>query len=184
MTAMAATSHARGGPAFPRRFALLVILVAAAACARGAALHQPLGPVPETARLYYDDGGGIQDSTRLVIRNEPRLREVWEQATAPRVSPPPLPVIDFDRDMVLVAATGRMSPEDRVRVDSVGVRRERTADGDYHDVLAVIVRTTHGCGLFDADAYPVEMVVVRRFDGPVNFIERSERPDCPRDGRR
>ena len=161
---------------------LLASAIGALACARTAPLYQPLGPVPETARLYYDDGGGIPDSVRMVIRSESLWRQTWEQATSPRSSPPPLPVIDFTQDMVLVVANGRMTPEDHIRVDSAGVRQERTADGTDRDALAVIVRTSRGCRLFNADAYPVEIVRVRRFDGPINFIERVEAPvDCPRD---
>lgn len=157
---------------------LLTGAVSALACARGP-VHQPLGPVPETARLYYDDGGGIQDSVRMVIRGESMWRESWEQATSPRSAPPPLPMVDFATDMVLVVANGRMTPEDRIRVDSVGVREERMADGSDQDVLVVIVRTSLGCRMFNADAYPVEIVRVRRFNGPVNFVERVEEPvDC------
>lgn len=160
----------------PRRYLLALVALAIAGCAPRAPLYQPLGPVPDMARLYYDDGGGIQDSTRLVVRGEALWREIWEQATSPRYSPPPLPVIDFSQEMVLVVGAGRMTPEDRIQVDSVGVRRERTADGSDRDVLAVVVRTTRGCGRFDADAYPLEIVRVRRFEGPVNFIERREQP--------
>lgn len=148
------------------------------ACGRGPALPAPLGPVPETARLYYDDGGGLTDSTRLVVRGEAMWQEVWQRATAPRSAPPPLPVIDFSRDMILVVAAGRMTPEDQIRVDSVGVRRERTAEGEDQDVLTVVVRTAQGCGLFASEAYPVEIVRVRRFDGPVNFVERRQRAEC------
>lgn len=160
----------------PRRYLLALVVLAIAGCAPRAPLYQPLGPVPDAARLYYDDGGGIRDSTRHVVRGETLWREIWEQATAPRYSPPPLPVIDFSQEMVLVVGAGRMTPEDRIQVDSVGVRRERTAEGRDRDVLAVVVRTVQGCGRFDADAYPLEIVRVRRFDGPVNFIERREQP--------
>ncbi|HUG40046.1 MAG TPA: hypothetical protein VMM12_06165 [Longimicrobiales bacterium] len=158
--------------------AVWVVSVGFAGCARGPALPEPLGPVPETARLYYDDGGGLADSARLVIRGEAMWQDVWQRATAQRPAPPPLPVIDFDRDMILVVAAGRMTPEDQIRVDSVGVRRERTADGEDRDALTVIVRTTQGCGRFASEAYPVEIVRVRRFDGPVSFVERRERAEC------
>ena len=178
---MNGTASGAGTGARPFAGAAAVVCILGAAlsgCGRAPALPAPLGPVPETARLYYDDGGGLTDSTRLVVRGEAMWQEVWQRATARRSAPPPLPVIDFGRDMVLVVAAGRMTPEDQIRVDSVGVRRERTADGEDRDALTVIVRTIQGCGLFASEAYPVEIVRVRRFDGPVNFVERRQRAEC------
>ncbi len=165
----------------PKRSFLLAIpaLLLAGACTQR---PPPLGPVPDSDRLYYDTRGGIADSLRMVVRDAGSWLEVWTRVTAERAAPPPLPTLDFEEHMAVVVAGGRMTPEDRVRVDSVGVRAERSADGDVRDVLAVIVQTTHGCGRFNADAYPVEIVRVRRFDGPVTFVERRADATCT-DGR-
>ena len=76
--------------------------------------------------------------------------------------------------MLLVAAAGRMSPEARIRVDSVGVRREMSARGKMEDVLATVVRVTEGCRRFNTAAFPVEIVRVRRFEGPVSWVNRRE----------
>jgi hypothetical protein len=81
-------------------------------------------------------------------------------------------------EMAVVVSAGRQTPEESIRVDSVGVRRERTADGNVRDALAVIVRTTYGCGRFTTDAFPVEIVRVKRFEGPVTFIERRTEAEC------
>ncbi len=177
--------HSDASAATAARGALLALAfaAAAAACAHGGAAPPPLsavlGPVAPEARLYYDDAGGFPDSARIVVREAARWREIWQQATSKRPSPPPMPQVDFDRDMVVVVAAGRRKAEDQIRVDSVGVRKERDAAGNEHDALAVVVRTIQGCGNFNADAYPVEVVRVRRFTGPVTFIERQDRAtDC------
>jgi hypothetical protein len=82
--------------------------------------------------------------------------------------------MDFGSHMVVVASAGRMTPEDRIRVDSVGVREVTDAVGDSEDVMLVVVRTTEGCSRFNVDAYPVEIVRVPRFDGAVRFLERRD----------
>lgn len=169
------------------RFLILVAVVSAPACRRGAPapIIVPAGPSWTAApaqRVYYDNAGGIQDSLRLVVRSTEELRSVWDQATSRQASPPPLPAVDFEREMLLVVAAGRRGPEDQIRVDSVGFQRDpaarrRTAPGE----MTAIVRLTEGCRRFAAEVYPVEIVRVQRFDGSVNWVERHERSqDCPR----
>jgi hypothetical protein len=81
--------------------------------------------------------------------------------------------------MVVVVGAGRLTPEDQIRVDSVGIRTVTDAAGDEEDILAVIVRTIEGCGRFAVDAFPVEIVTVPRFGGDVRFVERTSRdPNC------
>ncbi|MBX6366072.1 MAG: hypothetical protein IRZ00_19665 [Gemmatimonadetes bacterium] len=155
-----------------------------AACHRGSsaaapAPQPPALPLLPMARLYSDNGGGIQDSVRLVVRDQATLEEVWKQATAGQASPPPLPTVDFTKEMVLVVGAGRKTPEDQIHVDSVAVRRVAGVGGKEEEAMAAIVRTLEGCRRFRADAYPVEIVRVRRFTGPVIFEERQDRAtDC------
>ncbi len=165
----------------PIRNLLLCVAATAAlaACGRG---HAPppaagpsLAPIAPMARLYYDNGGGIQDSTRLVVRDAAALGKVWQRATSQQQEPPPVPTIDFEHQMVIVAGAGRMTPEDQITVDSVGVRKE-SADGKVRDVLTAYIRTVEGCHRFRAAAYPLEIVQVRRFDGPVRFAEQRIKP--------
>lgn len=135
----------------------------------------PAAPVAPAALLYYDNGGGIQDSLRVVVREAGEFQSFWRRATSTQPSPPPLPDVDFDRSMVLIVSAGRMTPDDMLRVDSVGVHQEARADGGSERVMQAIVRTIRGCGGFNSDAYPVAIVRVERFDGPVRFTERRER---------
>ena len=137
-----------------------------AACHRGAAGMEVLTPVLSTARVYYDDGPAFRDSVRMVVRDGAAWRTVWAQATSAQPAPPPLPAVDFEREMVLVVGAGKMTPGDQIHVDSAGVRR---------DFFVAVVRTIVQCRPFPADAYPVEIVRVTRSDKPATFVERRER---------
>jgi hypothetical protein len=134
-----------------------------------------VAPIAPSEVVYYDNGGGIRDPIRVVVRDEATLREIWERATSTQLAPPPVPSVDFEREMVLVIGAGRMTPVDQVQVDSVGVREEATAGGGRQRVLEAIVRTTRGCQEFNSDAYPVVFVRVQRFEGTIRFTERRER---------
>src|SRR5690606_5735158 len=163
---------------------LVGVLLVAGGCGRGGAAGgftamTPAAPawsaIPSTARLYYDNSGGIRDSLRIVVRDDATLRIVWSQATSSQTSPPPAPVVDFDREMLLLVAAGRKTPEEQIRVDSLAVQRA-PGDGARPETLFAVVRLTEGCQRFNIDAYPLEIVRVNRFDGPVEFVERRDRP--------
>lgn len=160
---------------------LLGLLAAASGCRRGgqAAAPEPWTPLPPAVRLFYDNGGGIQDSVRVVIRSAEEFAALWRQATSLQTSPPPVPEVDFEREMVIVVGAGRMTTEDQIQVDSLGLRRTLAPDGRSIQVLSAMIRIAEGCRRFQIDAYPLEIVRVRRFDGPVDFVEKRDPPaDC------
>jgi hypothetical protein len=151
---------------------MVVGVVAVSACARGAApaVVPSLAPVTASTRLYSDDGPAFTDSVRMAVRDMATWQRVWAQATSTQGSPPPLPQVDFTREMVLVAAAGQMHPGDQIRVDSAGVRA---------GVFVALVRTITACRQFPAPAYPLDIVRVARSDLEVTWTERHERaPDC------
>jgi hypothetical protein len=162
--------------------AAFLLLAGVAACGRGGGAPAPTlaGPPPPPAaepypvpqRLYYDNGGGIQDSIRVILREEGGFRMRWDQATSRQAVPPPLPQVDFAREMVVLVAAGRMTTEDQIQVDSATVVQAMDAAGEMQPVLTIHVRTTRGCGRFNVDAYPLELLRLRRFDGEVRFNER------------
>lgn len=155
----------------------LITVITLAACGRKSqpAAPAPLGPVPIEARVFYDNGGGVRDSGQIVIREAATLRDVWQRATSTQSSPPPLPTVDFSKQMLIMVAGGRMSPDNQIHVDSVGRRRERNLDGKDQEVLTVAYTITEGCRKFNRDAYPVEIVRIRRYDGQIRFNGRRER---------
>ena len=130
---------------------------------------ETMAPVQPGATLYYDDGPAFRDSIRLVVRDAATWPGTWARATSAQTTPPPLPAVDFGRDMVVVVGAGHMSPGDQIRVDSAGEHQ-----GNY----SVVVRTILACHPFAADAYPLEVVRVARTDKPVTFTERRDRAEC------
>lgn len=129
--------------------------------------------------VFSDNSGGIQDSMRVVIRDAGALQDLWQRATAAHEQPPPLPQVDFRREMLLLVTAGRMTIEDQIRVESAVVRSDRDAQGRAEEVLTVEVQIIQGCGRLQRDGYPLEIVRVQRFDGPVTFsVQRVRDPDC------
>jgi hypothetical protein len=174
----------RSAETMKTRYWLIILSFAlvASGCHRGPApappqLPPPPTPKPPPVQLYYDNGGGIRDSTRVVIHDETTFAESWRQATSTQVSPPPRPVIDFNRDMAILVAAGRMKPDDQIHVDSLLVRPELNPDGKRVETLTIVVRVTEGCRQFNTEAFPVEIVRARKFDGPVKWDERKD-PIC------
>jgi hypothetical protein len=113
-----------------------------------------------------------------VVRDEGTLRAAWAQATSKLSLAPPVPVVDFTREMVVLVGAGRMTTEDEIRVDSTVVQQIRTPSDEVESVLGIIVRTTKGCGRFDVEGYPLQIVRVRAFPGDVRWIERNQQADC------
>jgi hypothetical protein len=153
------------------------LLVLLSACSHGVPVilapepRMTLQPLPDSAQVYYDNGLAFADSARLVVRDSAAWRAIWQRATRPQASPPPMPDIDFNREMVVVAAAGRMKPGDVIHVDSIGV---------YRSTTVLTVRTVTACQPFPYDAYPFEIIRIPRRDGPVQFIERRTRAaSCP-----
>ncbi len=140
--------------------------ITATACGGGVSAPVPLSPILATQEIYYDDGGGFPAFERLVVRDLVRWEDVWARATFGQPSPPARPGVNFERDMLIVAAAGRMNPGDRIQIDSVGVRAE---------LYVVIVSTIVECEPFPADAYPVTIVRVARDDRAVAFSEKRGR---------
>jgi hypothetical protein len=135
--------------------------------------------VTQLQRVYYDDTGGIADSLRRVITDAAAWQQVWDGATSRRPTPPPIPSVDFENEMIILVAAGRMRVGSSIQVDSVGIRELSTAEGDTEDFLVVSVRTVEACSAFESDVYPLEIVRVTKFEGGVRYVESSEPgPGC------
>lgn len=146
-----------------------------AACGRGA---EPEPPFPAAVRMYSNNNSGIRDSLRLVLHDEAEFHRVWEQATSREPEPSPPPAIDFSQQMVVVAAAGRLTSDDQIRVDSARIAQEIDADGRDEDTLNVFVSLLLACRRFDIEGFPLEIVRLRRFDGPIRFRDQRREADC------
>jgi PrcB C-terminal len=150
-----------------------IILLAACggttAGATGTLLESPAAP--PTARWY--DGCGFKTAAREVIRSDADWRIAWAKLFACRGPAPELPVLDFSREMVLVAALGQRNTGGfAVRIDGATV-----SDGVLR-VQVVETRPGPGCVTTQALTYPVAIARVPRHDREVQFVERVDVADC------
>ncbi|HYW30322.1 MAG TPA: protease complex subunit PrcB family protein [Gemmatimonas sp.] len=116
----------------------------------------------------------ITESRRVVIRDDAAWRTAWAEMWA-RTGPsvPPLPAIDFSRDMIILAALGqRNSGGYSITIDSAS----RATSG----AIVWVSKPTPGkCGTLAALTQPVDLARVPKVDGNVDFREREAvSPGC------
>jgi protease stability complex PrcB-like protein len=160
----------------PRIFAT-VLLVASACGSAPLVTPSPNEPItvtrlrPEPAPLTFNSG--MTESRRLVVRDEPTWRQTWSLIWRNVSEEPPLPHVDFTREIVVVAALGqRPTGGYSILVDGAA----RTAEG-----LSVRVRATSpgsSCATTQALTQAVDAARVPLVAGAVTFEERSETRDC------
>lgn len=127
-------------------------------------------PVGADDRIYYDDVTAFRDSVRLTISDPDTWRSTWLRATQAQATPPALPEVDFQRYMLILVSAGSLKPGDEIHVDSVGLQHGRPV---------AVVRTTVACQPFPGNAYPLEIIRMRRSDSAVTFLERrGKTEDC------
>lgn len=127
--------------------------------------------VTDDAFMFADNANSFgTDSIRQVIRDSIEFKRVWERAVSRTSSKPDRPAVDFNKEMVILAAAGRMKPGDVIHIDSVGTKGSLTV---------VVVRTTIACQAIAASAYPFEMARVPKNNGDDTFREHVMRaPEC------
>ncbi|HEX8675355.1 MAG TPA: protease complex subunit PrcB family protein [Longimicrobium sp.] len=116
---------------------------------------------------------GLTDSARVVVRDARAWEAIWGEIWRHHIRLPELPVIDFEREMVVVAALGtRRSGGYDILVNGA----TRTADG----VEVSILNRSPGiqCGNTGAITRPLDIARLRRVDGVVRFRERAELRGC------
>jgi hypothetical protein len=150
---------------------LVAITLAATGCSRAVVMSTPFSPVAPEAIMYQDDAGGLQDSTYMAVTDALNWEHLWQRVTSTNPNPPQIPSVDFDREMLLIAAAGRMKAGDRIHVDSVGVQK---------DVFHAFVTITTACTQLDIDVFPLEIVRVPKTNKRVQFQVNRARPEnCP-----
>jgi protease stability complex PrcB-like protein len=116
---------------------------------------------------------GLADSVRTAIRDETTWRSYWEAMHRPFIPAPPVPDIDFTREMVLLAALGtRPSGGFSLHIDGVV---------QFPSRLSVSVTRTvvgPGCVVAAVVTQPVDVVRVPVTSAPVVFAEQIVAADC------
>jgi hypothetical protein len=156
-------------------------LLALAACHKGKAPEAPrpapsllveMRAVGDESFVLSDNAPIFTDSTTRIIRDTVDWKDVWTQAMSRRPANArlALPAVDFSKEVVVLAAAGRMKPGDVVHIDSVGTRK---------DLTVVVLRYTMGCQDLRMTAYPFEMARIPRAAGEVTWREhRYKAPEC------
>ena len=116
---------------------------------------------------------GMSERQRSVVRDAATWAQLWRTIASGDSPPPPVPELDFDSEMAIVAAMGtRPSGGYSIHIDAV-----READGQLH-VAVREVSPGPNCLVSFAMTAPVVAVRVARRDGPVTFVEHAETVDC------
>ena len=134
-------------------------------------IEHPFGLKMYGQRTSYLSGG-ISQRARLLIRNRDEFNELWYQIMRPVSNKPPLPEIDFSREMIIVAAMGKQPSRYGILIDSAC---------EVDNQLEVLVHSIKlpTCG---AEAglppEPVDIVRLPKTDLPVVFREIEVTLDC------
>ena len=138
----------------------------------------PSGPIVVTRLRPGPDSftysSGITVPRRELIRDEAAWRAAWAEIWA-RTGPtlPPLPVIDFTRDMIVLAALGQRNS------GGYGITVDSTTRATSGIVVWITKLTPGNCGTLAALTQPVDVVSMPRVTGTVEFREREAvRPGC------
>jgi hypothetical protein len=155
----------------------VVSLVAIGACQSALAIGQPPAqPQREPVPIARFRGGssafstysGLVDSLRIVVRDSTAWRELWQQINRPFLPRPPLPSVDFQREMVVVAALGAR-PNTGFNVVIEGAEEDSAG-------IEVNVRRSSpgaGCPVGAAMSQPVDLARMPASGRALRFRERS-----------
>jgi hypothetical protein len=116
---------------------------------------------------------GVMDSMRVVIRDRARWREYWARIHSPFVPAPSEPEIDFDREMVIVAALGR-----RPSLGYDILIRSATLDSAGIEVQLRRSKPAQGCPVGAAVTEPVDLARIPASDLRVRFTELITATPC------
>lgn len=122
----------------------------------------------------YASISGIDEPERLVLRDPASWTEAWRRIHRRARPVPPVPDLDFEREMVVVAALGRQ------RSAGYSIRIERAWQAA--EATVVLVREESpgpGCIVSSVLTSPIDIAVLPFREGAVEFNVESVVRDCP-----
>ena len=131
------------------------------------------GPERSGLRTSFRLNGGVLEPLRLVIRERAEFDELWKRLHRFGSYKPPLPEVDFSREMIIVAAMGQQPTSGYAII----------IDGacEVNNQLEVLVRSANflKCGgQYMVVTAPVDIVRLPKTDLPVVFRETEVASDC------
>lgn len=116
---------------------------------------------------------GYETSTQLVIRDQASWEQAWKTLHSTVEPLPSLPPIDFEKEMVLLAAMGRKSTGGHnIILESM------TAEGDHQVVTVREEVPGAGCLTSQVLTQPADIARIPRTDQPVTFTVKNESKKC------
>jgi len=116
----------------------------------------------------FSSYAGIRDPIRTVIRDSTAWRRIWERINRPFMPAPSLPVIDFDREMIVVASLGtRPSGGYDVVID--GAEQDSTGI----QISIRVATPAAGCPVSAVTTQPIDLARIAASDQPVRFREQN-----------
>ncbi len=157
----------------------LFCAVLAMACRSAFAAGQPgAGEILPMSRLSdrpysFTTFSGVSDSTRFVVRDSVQWTQTWTRINQPFIPAPTPPRIDFQHEMVVVAALGNRPSEgydvmlERAVEDSAGI-----------EVEVRVSSPASGCPVGAAMTQPVDLARIPVSGRPVRFRQRNVVVPC------
>ena len=154
------------------------VLALSAACG-GSDLTQPPGTSLPMVRLRSEPYSftfysGLDRPARIVIRDALAWRVVWNQIYLRQSPVPPLPAIDFSRDMMVVVALGSHS------TGGYSILLAGASEAANTGIAVIVDSSSPGsnCIVTEAFTQPVDIARLPLRNGAVSFVERSHVSDC------
>ncbi len=171
---------ARDRPAVRGNHTLL--LGAAIVCHAGYAAAQHDSSRASVALTRLRDGptaftsySGLADSALVVVRDSSAWQELWQRVNRPFIPAPPVPTVDFQQEMIVVAALGTRPTAghdvviEGAQQDSAGI-----------EILVRRSQPAPGCPVAAAVTQPVDLARMRFDRRAVRFRERQVVVPCSR----
>lgn len=154
------------------------ILAPLAICAAQAAAAHDLSsanherPVPFT-RLSDVQGNGFEKPGQFMVRNRVEWNRVWLQVMEGRAPYIPLPEIDFDKYMMLVATRGLIT------AGGHPITIEKITESDKAIQVQVLRETPGTCYVTEGYTHPTDAVLIPKTKKQIRWSYRDEIVDCP-----
>jgi len=147
--------------------ATALVAVTLVACAAGGPGEESGNPVAVPFETLLDEAfSGLQEVRREVVRDEATWMRLWAQIHENVTPQPPLPPVDFSRDMLIAVATGtRPTGGFDIEIGSVALRADRLEVAVHETCPAPGDRVTQG------QTHPVEVVRLVRLPQAPTFQE-------------
>ena len=162
-----------------RAVLLFAGLISLAGCGGARAIGQESSRAPVAVTRLRDGSvafstyTGLADSLRAVVRDSVRWSQLWERINQPFFPRPALPRVDFNREMIVVAALGaRPSGGYDVVIESVA------QDSAGIEVALRRASPAPGCPVSAVTTQPADVARIPASEQPVRFRERSVVVPC------